>query len=110
MAYSWVQVPRGHESLKHNDFQKGWTMKKLFCAVIATVGLLFNPIPAQANPGQCQQGFAGGNGGGFCDGPIQRDGTFYHCETVYVMGFGGTNCFYVRPVPTDVDPRGWQPV
>jgi hypothetical protein len=22
------------------------------------------------------------------------DGSYMHCETVYVLGFGGTNCFW----------------
>lgn len=64
---------------------------------------------ADAAPGQCGQGYAFGSGGGFCDGPPAPDGTWLHCETVYVLGFGGTNCFRVRPVPVSVDPRGWVP-
>lgn len=66
-------------------------------------------VRAHAAPGQCGQGFAFGSGGGFCDGPTGPDGTWLHCETVYVLGFGGTNCFRVRPVPTNVDARGWVP-
>jgi len=51
---------------------------------------------------------------GQADGPVVAgtpapDGTWLHCETVYVLGFGGTNCFRVKPVPTHVDPRGWVP-
>ena len=64
---------------------------------------------ADAAPGQCGQGYAFGSGGGFCDGPPAPDGTWLHCESVYVLGFGGTNCFRVRPVPVSVDPRGWVP-
>lgn len=62
-------------------------------AAVAAVGSMLLATPeAEAMPGQC--------------GP---DGTWMHCETVYVLGFGGTNCFRVRPVPTNVDPRGWVP-
>ena len=79
-------------------------------AAVAAVGSMLLASPeAEAMPGQCGQGFAFGSGGGFCDYPPRPDGTWYHCETVYVLGLGGTNCFYVRPVPTNVDPRGWVP-
>ena len=79
-----------------------------FGAAIAAASILLAQ-PAHALPGQCGYGGAFGSGGGFCDSPPGPDGTWYHCESVYVMGFGGTNCFYVRPVPTSVDPRGWVP-
>lgn len=79
-------------------------------AAVAAVGSMLLASPeAEAMPGQCGQGFAFGSGGGFCDGPPAPDGSWMHCETVYVLGFGGTNCFRVRPVPTNVDPRGWVP-
>lgn len=79
-------------------------------AAVAAVGSMLLASPgADAMPGQCGQGFAFGSGGGFCDGPQAPDGTWMHCETVYVLGFGGTNCFRVRPVPVNVDPRGWVP-
>lgn len=78
-------------------------------ALIAAGAIAATEPEAHASPGQCGQGFGFGSGGGFCDGPMQPDGTFHHCETVYVLGFGGTNCFFVRPVPTTVDPRGWVP-
>lgn len=64
---------------------------------------------AAAVPGQCGNAIVGGSGGGFCDYPADADGTWMHCETVYVLGFGGTNCFRVRPVDVSVDPRGWVP-
>lgn len=56
---------------------------------------------ANALPGQCTYS----PWGGFCDGPANSSGVWQHCETV--LGF--TNCFLVRAVPTDVDPRGWAP-
>ncbi len=43
--------------------------------------------------------------GGFCDGPLLPGGVYHHCEGA--MGFA--QCFYVRPVPVEVDPRGWVP-
>lgn len=56
---------------------------------------------AHAVPGQCVQT----PWGGFCDGPMLPNGTYHHCEGA--MGFA--NCFYVRPAPVEVDPRGWVP-
>lgn len=77
-------------------------------SAVATAAIL--APHAEAVPGQCSYGSGGGfGGGGFCDGPPRADGSWYHCETVYVLGFGGSNCFFVRPVPLDVDPRGWSP-
>ena len=81
-----------------------------FIATVFTSWLVLVVAPeVSASPGQCAEGYGFGSGGGFCDGPMQANGMWYHCETVYVLGFGGTNCFYVRPVPLDVDPRGWAP-
>ncbi|AYD82049.1 membrane protein [Mycobacterium phage Saguaro] len=88
-------------------------MKKLLVAAVGSVMLAWSALvlaPAvQAVPGQCGSAVVFGSGGGFCDGPPAADGTWMHCEHVYVLGFGGYNCFRVRPVPTDVDPRGWVP-
>ena len=78
------------------------------CVAAAALGII--TPKAEAVPGQCGQGFAFGSGGGWCDSMPAADGTWTHCETVYVLGFGGTNCFRVRPVPIEVDPRGWSPV
>ncbi|BBY99304.1 hypothetical protein MFAL_27710 [Mycolicibacterium fallax] len=37
-----------------------------------------------------------GHGGGRCDHPSdQPDGSFVRCDTTYVFGFGGTNCYRV---------------
>jgi len=64
---------------------------------------LLAPGVASASPGQC----INTPWGGFCDGlPLTRDGIYQHCEGA----LGYTNCFLVRPVPVDVDPRGWLPV
>ena len=57
---------------------------------------------ANAVPGQCMQSPFGG----FCDSQfINPDGSWYHCENV----MGWSNCFTVRPVPVEIDPRGWVP-
>lgn len=67
--------------------------------VLAAVGLGWAQH-ADAVPGQC----VNSPFGGFCDGlPAVPGGTYYHCESA--LGF--SNCYYVRPVPTEVDPRGW---
>ncbi len=81
----------------------------LLGAIGAAAAVFITAPHAESFPGQCGHGYAVGSGGGFCDGPAAADGTWMHCETVYVLGFGGTNCFRVRPVSTDVDPRGWVP-
>ncbi len=85
-------------------------LKAVIAVIASLLGLqYFSAGTASASPGQCGQGYAMGSGGGFCDGAPRADGHWYHCETVFVLGFGGTNCFWVHPVGTDVDPRGWQP-
>lgn len=43
-----------------------------------------------------------GHGGGRCDSPPAPDGSFTRCDTVYVFGLGGTNCYQV--------PAGTSPV
>jgi len=61
-------------------------------AVLFGAGVLALAAPAQAEG--CASGNGGWGGGGYCDGPVDEFGTQYHCETVYVLGFGGTNCFW----------------
>lgn len=81
-----------------------WTIRTLTVAVLlgAIVGAaVILSGKALANPGQCFTS----PWGGFCDGDMLPNGTYRHCEGA--MGF--TNCFYVRPAPTSVDPRGWVP-
>lgn len=84
------------------------TLLMLLMAAFGALMYLGTPA-AKAAPGQCSYGGSWGNGGGFCDYSPNSDGTFMHCESVYVMGWGGQNCFLVRPVPVEVDPRGWVP-
>lgn len=40
-----------------------------------------------------------GNGGSQCDGPVQPDGSFERCTSVYVLGIGGWSCYTVFPPP-----------
>lgn len=69
---------------------------------VMVASAILSPIPAQAAPAfnTCVPGHASGgalgNGGGYDDSCLP-DGTKWHCETVYVMGFGGTNCFFIPP-------------
>lgn len=81
-------------------------MKRLVCALTASLGLFF-PAPAGATPGQCWQSPFGG----FCDSSPYTDGSFQHCETV-VYPFGTSsyrNCWQAcmdnsgRMIPTDYD-------
>ncbi len=51
--------------------------------------------PAAAQP--CGSAVVFGNGGGRCDSPPGPDGSFTRCDTVYVLGIGGTNCYQVPP-------------
>jgi len=85
------------------------TLLALGLSAVAAAAAIGLAPGAGAVPGQCGSAIVFGSGGGFCDLPPDPDGTWIHCESVYVLGFGGTNCFRVRPVPTDVDPRGWVP-
>ena len=54
-------------------------------------------LAAPANATGCAYGNGGWGGGGFCDSDYAPDGSYMHCESVYVMGFGGSNCFRVHP-------------
>lgn len=58
---------------------------------------------APAASAECGEFYMWGNGGGNCDGPVNPDGSFQRCTTVYVLGIGGTNCFVVPgPAPAAV--------
>ncbi|CAN5660701.1 hypothetical protein BH09ACT7_BH09ACT7_36380 [soil metagenome] len=60
-------------------------------------------VHAQAPPNIPTDGCGGavifGNGGSQCDGPVQPDGSFQRCTSVYVLGIGGWNCYQVYPPP-----------
>ena len=88
------------------------TMKRIIIGVAALVGALITVFPplllatsglsvveAQVPPNIPTDGCGGavvfGNGGSQCDGPVQSDGSFQRCVSVYVLGIGGWNCFMV---------------
>jgi hypothetical protein len=50
--------------------------------------------PDMSSGGNCGSGGGMGSGGGYCDGPVDEFGNQYHCESVYVLGIGGQNCFW----------------
>ncbi len=59
---------------------------------IARVG---GQAPSPMQP--CGGAVVWGNGGYQCDGPLQPDGSFQRCTSVYVLGIGGTSCYTVYP-------------
>jgi hypothetical protein len=50
-----------------------------------------------ANATGCASGGAFGFGGGYCDFDYASDGSYTHCESTYVFGIGGRNCYRVYP-------------
>ncbi|MGE0215859.1 CDGP domain-containing protein [Mycolicibacterium sp.] len=66
-------------------------------AALLTAGVL-TAAPASANqPCVGPNAVIAGHGGGRCDYPPGPDGSFTRCDTVYVFGIGGTNCYQVPP-------------
>ncbi|MGV0793716.1 CDGP domain-containing protein [Mycolicibacterium sp. XJ1819] len=62
----------------------------LMAGLLAAGGIA---LAAPANAG-CQAGWTPWGGGEICDGPIAPDGSFQRCQSVGVLGFGGTlPCF-----------------
>lgn len=55
----------------------------------------YDASPAHADG--CAGGGGFGGGGGYCDNDYWPDGSFQHCVTVYVLGWGGTSCGRVCP-------------
>ncbi len=59
----------------------------------------------------CQGGRTPWGGGTYCDSNPYADGSYDHCVTVSVLGFGGTQCSRVCP-PDPANPAvplGWTP-
>jgi hypothetical protein len=70
-------------------------MKALVALTISGLVASGIALAAPANAG-CQSGWTPWGGGEICDGPIAPDGTFQRCQTVGVLGFGGSMpCFVV---------------
>ncbi|AFM19031.1 hypothetical protein Mycch_4321 [Mycolicibacterium chubuense NBB4] len=68
----------------------------LFGGIAQVLGKVQHEPPIQAT-GPCGGAVILGNGGSQCDGPIQPDGSFTRCTSVYVLGFGGWSCYTVYP-------------
>lgn len=92
-------LPRWELRMRPRRLRRLLALTAIGAATVA--GAIASTPHANALPGQCTYS----PWGGFCDGPANSSGVWQHCETV--LGF--TNCFLVRAVPTDVDPRGWAP-
>jgi hypothetical protein len=75
-------------------------MRKIISSVAITTALVAGGValagPANADP-VCGGAVVLGNGGGRCESTPDSDGSFVRCDTVYVLGFGGTNCYRVYP-------------
>jgi hypothetical protein len=74
-------------------------MRMLIGSVALAAALLGGGLavsgPAGAESCAGPSGYFGGHGGGRCDHPPGPDGSFTRCDTVYVFGIGGTNCYQV---------------
>lgn len=74
-------------------------MKKiLMAAAMVAVGISGWFVSAPMAGANCvgTNFMMGGHGGGRCDNPPdQADGSFVRCDTTYVFGIGGTNCYRV---------------
>lgn len=72
-------------------------MKKFGIAALAVGAVMTGwVVSAPLASANCGNVMVAGNGGGRCDNPSDAaDGSFMRCETVYVLGFGGTNCYRV---------------
>jgi hypothetical protein len=64
-------------------------MKALVALAIGVLGAAGIVFAAPANAG-CSAGWTPWGGGQICDGPISPDGSFQRCQSVGVLGFGGT--------------------
>ena len=64
-------------------------------ALVGSAAVAF-AAPASAMP-NCQGGNTPWGGGTFCDSQSYSDGSYDHCATVNVLGFGGTQCGRVCP-------------
>jgi hypothetical protein len=71
-------------------------MKTLIALAVGAMAASGIALAAPANAG-CQSGWTPWGGGQICDGPINVDGNFQRCQTVGVLGFGGSvPCFTVN--------------
>lgn len=80
-------------------------MKKVIAALVVALAASGTAVVVAPQASACANvvngsGGALGNGGGVTESCLPN-GDKYHCESVYVFGFGGQNCFVI-PVG---DPR-----
>jgi hypothetical protein len=64
-------------------------MKALVALAIGALTASGIALAAPATAG-CQSGWTPWGGSEICDGPIAPDGSFQRCQTVGVLGFGGS--------------------
>ena len=105
---NWVMGPGDYQPLavvgtsRPAGRSKEHKMRKLITAMAIGGALAAGGIvvagPASAD-GLCGGAVVLGNGGGRCDYDQRPDGSFTRCDTVFVLGFGGTNCYRVSPPP-----------
>jgi hypothetical protein len=76
-------------------------MRNIVIAVLAALmstGGIALAAPAHAEcEGSGQGGYTPWGSGSYCDGDTYQDGSYDHCVTVIVLGFGGTQCNRVCP-------------
>ena len=91
------------------NYQGGWSpwrhMKglrirtALGCAMAGGL-MAFGALAAAPSHAEgCGGGGGAFGGGGYCDSDYWPDGSYMHCVTVHVLGFGGTQCNRVYPPP-----------
>lgn len=77
------------------------TSLRAYLAVFGIAGTIVGAAVVSTSPpaAACSNVVNGGGGGLGNGGSVQEsclpNGDKYHCETVYVLGFGGTNCFVI---------------
>ena len=47
----------------------------------------------------CSSGWVPTTSWSTCDYPLDPDGSHIHCDAVFVLGFGGRNCYRIFPPP-----------
>lgn len=69
---------------------------KLVAALFISSGFAASAAGTAGATG-CMSGGGWGGSGGYCDFNYGPDGSYTHCERVYVLGWGGENCYRVHP-------------
>ncbi|MEO3759415.1 hypothetical protein ABGB19_14145 [Mycobacterium sp. B14F4] len=79
-------------------------MKTLVALAVGALAAGSIALAAPANAG-CQSGWTPWGGGEICDGPVDANGNFERCQTVGVLGFGGSVPCYIANVSNANPPR-----